>query len=185
MRTICLLLFLLNGASVLAQKNPQLQFWETLSLHCGKSYEGKLVTSPEPKDFKDKTLRMHFFQCSDSVIRVPFVVGDNRSRTWIFTLLQDGIQLKHDHRHEDGSPDKVTQYGGTTTNTGFSNLQYFPADQETADLISYAAGNVWWVTLTDSTFTYNLRRINSDQPISVEFDLTKQVAAPEKPWGWE
>ena len=182
---VFLLLVCLNSSVLIAQKNPQLEFWNTLSLHCGKSYEGKLITTPEPKDFKDKLLTIHFFQCTDSVIRVPLVVGDNRSRTWVFTLLEEGIQLKHDHRHEDGSEDKVTQYGGATSNTGFDNLQYFPADQETANLIPYAAGNIWWVTVNDSTLTYNLRRINSDKPISIEFDLTKQVDAPKAPWGWE
>lgn len=162
-----------------------LKFWEKLNEHCGKSYAGKVITEPVPKDFRDKELIMQVISCEDNQIKIPFVVGDNRSRTWIFTLNENNIQLKHDHRHEDGSPDKVTMYGGTSPNTGFASLQYFPADQETADLIPYAAGNVWWVSVTDSTYVYNLRRVNSDRPISVEFDLTEEVEAPEAPWGWE
>jgi hypothetical protein len=26
--------------------------------------------------------------------------------------MEEGLQLKHDHRHEDGTPDEVTMYGG-------------------------------------------------------------------------
>ncbi|MBK6263584.1 hypothetical protein JKA74_00940 [Marivirga sp. S37H4] len=166
------------------KENPQLQFWNELSKHCGKAFAGKIITEPVPKDFQDQELKMHVIACSDNQIKIPFVVGENRSRTWVFTRQESGIQLKHDHRHEDGSPDKVTMYGGTSSNTGFKNLQYFPADQETADLIPYAAGNVWWVTVSDSTFTYNLRRVNNDSHITVEFDLTKEIEAPEIPWGW-
>ncbi len=166
-------------------EEPHLQFWKELNKHCGKSFAGKIITDPVPKDFKDQELKMHVISCSNSQMKIPFVVGENRSRTWVFTLEEDRIKLKHDHRHEDGSPDKVTMYGGTSTNTGFANLQYFPADQETTDLIPYAAGNVWWVTVTDSTFTYNLRRVNSNTPISVEFDLTKEIETPKAPWGWE
>jgi len=38
-------------------------------------------------------------------------------------------QLKHEHRHQDGSEDKVSQYGGVTKNSGSPKLQFFPADQ--------------------------------------------------------
>lgn len=165
--------------------SAQQEFWNTLGQHCGKAFAGKMMTEPVPKDFKDQELKMHVIACSENQIKIPFVVGDNRSRTWVFTLQNDRIQLKHDHRHEDGTSDRVTMYGGTTTNTGFKSLQYFPADQETNDLIPYAAGNIWWVTVTDSTFIYNLRRVNSNTPITVEFDLTKEIEAPEAPWGWE
>ena len=89
------------------------------------------------------------------------------------------------NRTEDGSEDKVTQYGGTTTNSGSSTHQVFPADQETTDLIPYAAANVWWITLDDTSFTYNLRRIGSDRLFTVKFDLTKTVPTPTAPWGWK
>ncbi|WP_296623646.1 hypothetical protein [Marivirga sp.] len=166
------------------EKVNHLLFWEKLEQHCGKAYAGKVVTAPVPKDFQQQDLLMHFKSCGEGQIRIPFVVGENRSRTWIFTLNDYNIQLKHDHRHEDGSPTDITMYGGTSPNTGFESMQYFPADQETTDLIPFAAGNVWWVSITDSTFTYNLRRVSSDQPIRVEFDLTEEVEAPEAPWGW-
>jgi hypothetical protein len=92
--------------------------------------------------------------------------------------------LKHDHRHEDGSEDQITQYGGIASNTGMAGIQFFPADQETADLIPYAANNVWWITIDEISFTYNLRRIGSDRLFSVKFDLTKEVLSPGPAWGW-
>jgi hypothetical protein len=167
------------------EKANHLLFWEKLEQHCGKAYAGKVATAPVPKDFQQQDLVMHFKSCGEGQIRIPFVVGKNRSRTWIFTLNDSSIQLKHDHRHEDGIPDDITMYGGTSPNTGFAELQYFPADQETTDLIPFAAGNVWWVSISDSTFTYNLRRVSSDKPIRVEFDLTEELEALDAPWGWE
>ncbi|MFV8345259.1 hypothetical protein [Flavobacterium sp. ZB4P13] len=128
---------------------------------------------------------MHVRNCDEKTIRIPFFVGDDKSRTWVLTSKNDRIQLKHDHRHEDGSEDKVTQYGGTTSNSGSSTLQFFPADQETCNLIPNASANVWWITLDETSFTYNLRRIGSDRLFTVKFDITKVVPTPSAPWGWK
>lgn len=103
----------------------------------------------------------------------------------MLTLKDNRITLKHDHRHEDGTEDKVTQYGGTTTNSGSATLQFFPADQQTFELIPAAASNVWWITVDDRTFTYNLRRIGSDRLVTISFDLSKKVEIPGAPWGWK
>ncbi|KEO73644.1 hypothetical protein [Anditalea andensis] len=163
------------------------QFWEQLKTHCGKSYEGALTSATPNDTFTGKKLVMHVRSCDEeNVIRIPFFVGDDRSRTWVLTKRDNGtIELKHDHRHEDGSPDKVTMYGGTSPNTGSAKLQYFPADQETTDLIDYAATNVWWITLDENSFSYNLRRVVNDNHFSVKFDLTEEVDTPAAPWGAE
>ena len=92
------------------------------------------------------------------------------------------IKLKHDHRHPDGSEEEVTQYGGTSTNTGLSNLQMFPADVETTALLPQAATNVWWITIDENEFSYNLRRLGSDRVFTVVFDLTIEVDSPGAPW---
>jgi hypothetical protein len=55
---------------------------------------------------------MHVRTCSENALRIPFHVGDDHSRTWVITRTENGLRLKHDHRHEDGSEDAVTQYGG-------------------------------------------------------------------------
>ena len=128
---------------------------------------------------------MHVKSCEENCTRVPFFVGEDRSRTWVFTKEAGGILLKHDHRHKDGTPDKVTMYGGMTSNSGSSTMQVFPADQETVDLLPRAISNVWWVELVDGvSFSYNLRRVDTDRVVSIRFDLTKEIPAPESPWGW-
>lgn len=167
------------------EKNGATQFWKNLQKHCGKSFEGALVNAPANDDFAGKKLVMHIRSCDEKTIKIPFFVGDDKSRTWVLTFENDRIQLKHDHRHEDGSEDKITQYGGKSTNSGLPDLQMFPADQQTCDLIGYASNNVWWITLDDKTFSYNLRRIGSERVFTVSFDLTKTVENPSAPWGWK
>lgn len=167
------------------QKSGAKQFWENLQKQCGKSYEGQVTEGADNDTFRNKKLVMHVRNCGETTIRIPFFVADDKSRTWVLTYKNDRIQLKHDHRNEDGSEDKVTQYGGTTTNSGSSTLQFFPADQQTYDTIPNAAANVWWITLDETSFTYNLRRIGSDRLFTVKFDLTKTVPTPAAPWGWK
>lgn len=184
MKNIFLLVTLLSLQFTVAQeKSGAAQFWENLKKHCGKSYEGTLTSAPANDDFAGKKLVMHVRACDDNTIRIPFFVGDDKSRTWVLTFKNDRIQLKHDHRHKDGSEDKVTMYGGTTTNSGLPNLQMFPADQQTSDLIAYASNNVWWITLDEKSYSYNLRRTGSDKVFTVTFDLTKTIANPSAPWG--
>ena len=185
MKKILTIVLILASLHVSAQEqNNVLKFWSTLQKHCGKAYEG-VITEGATDDFKGKQLVMHIISCKQGEIKIPFHVGENRSRTWVLTKKEKNITLKHDHRHEDGSEDKVTQYGGSSTNTGLPTIQFFPADQETCDLISYASTNVWWITIDEKVFTYNLKRIGSDRVFSVSFDLSKPVETPSAPWGWK
>jgi hypothetical protein len=185
MRKIIFIIFLFASSQLAAQdKSGSQKFWENLQKHCGKAYEGENMTPSENDPFSGKKLVMHVVDCGNDFIHIPFFVGDDKSRTWVLTMENVLIKLKHDHRHEDGSEDKVTQYGGTASNTGMAGIQFFPADQETTDLIPYAANNVWWITVDETSFTYNLRRIGSDRFFSVKFDLTKEVESPGPAWGW-
>ena len=162
------------------------QFWQKLKEHCGKAFEGTVTSGATANDgFSGKRLVMHVLSCSEDQLLIPFNVGENRSRTWLLTKVKDRIELKHDHRHEDGTNDAVTMYGGTTTNTGLPGIAVFPADQMTIKTIPTAATNVWWMTINNTTFTYNLRRIGSDRLFTVTFDITKPVDKPLPSWGWE
>lgn len=161
------------------------EFWNSLKALCGKAFEGELVTAPANDDFAGKRLVMHVLSCDDEQILIPFNVGDNRSRTWIFTYKEDRITLKHDHRMEDGSDDELTMYGGTSTNSGLPGIAVFPADEETLERIEPAATNVWWVTVDENAYTYNLRRLGTERVFTVSFDLTQEVDIPEPSWGWE
>ncbi len=187
MKKYLLLSFLLLHFPLAAQDaSPLTKFWASLQKHCGKAYEGTIITGGRDGDgFTGEKLRIHVLSCGDTQIKIPFIAGENRSRTWILTLKEGVLELKHDHRHEDGSEDRITMYGGTATNTGSDTLQVFPADPYTCNLIPYACGNVWWITLDETRLTYNLRRIGSDRIFSVAFDLTRPVEYKEKPWGWQ
>lgn len=167
-----------------AEADPQLAFWEELQELCGLAFEGRVVESvPPDESFEGQRLVMHVRTCDVAEIRVPFHVGEDRSRTWVITPTATGLRLKHDHRHEDGSEDEVTQYGGDTPGRGEATAQEFHADAYTAELIAAAATNVWTIELhPDSVFVYALRREGSDRRFRAEFDLTRPVAPPPPPW---
>lgn len=97
----------------------QQQWWESLQALCGKAYEGRLIRAPQGDDtFRDKRVVMHVRDCSADRIRIPVAIGDNLSRTWVFTREGDRLLFRHDHRHEDGTPEAMTDYGGHTGNAG-------------------------------------------------------------------
>lgn len=162
-------------------------FWNELQKLCGKAYAGTVVAAPaDDTTFKDKALVMHVRACQKNRIRIPFNVGNDRSRTWILTRKGNRIELRHDHRHEDGEPDAVTMYGGWTNNSGLPTRQVFPADDKTVKVIAAAAPNVWWIELVaGGYFSYNLRRMGSERYFSIKFDLKKPIIAPLAPWGWK
>lgn len=160
-------------------------FWAALRQLCGKAFEGKMIEgSPNDTAFTTNTLVMHVRECAEGEIKIPFHVGADRSRTWVLTRTDTGLRLKHDHRHEDGSEDEVTQYGGDTAEPGTAERQEFPADVFTASLIPAAATNVWTVeAVPGERFAYALRREGTDRRFRIEFDLTRPVEAPPAPWG--
>ncbi|MBZ9787366.1 hypothetical protein LB456_07820 [Psychroflexus sp. CAK57W] len=169
----------------ISKENINKEFWNRLSRLKGKSFQGEVIEAPAGDDFRGKKLVMHVLDVKKDTIYIPFNVGENRSRTWILTKTKAGIQLKHDHRKEDGSEDEVTMYGGTTPNTGLEGIAMFPADQETVDLLPGTATNLWWITVDDKLFTYNLRRIGSPVKFSIGFDLESPIDTPKPSWGWE
>jgi hypothetical protein len=189
---LCIVTFasvpMLASAQAAAPVEPPVDvFWNELQKLCGKAFAGSVVAAPaDDTTFRDKALVMHVRACEKDRIRIPFMVGDNRSRTWIVTRKADRIELRHDHRHEDGKPDAVTMYGGWTTSPGMPTRQMFPADAETYKVIPAAATNVWWIDLVAGEhFAYNLRRMGSERYVSIKFDLKKPIEPPAPPWGWK
>ena len=165
--------------------SPRAEFWDALHALCGRAFSGRVVEAPAgDTTFAGRALVMHVRECGDT-LRIPFHVGADRSRTWVFTRTADGIRLKHDHRHEDGTEDAVTQYGGDTQAVGTAERQEFPADAFTAGLIPAAATNVWTVEVHPGrSFVYALRREGTDRRYRIEFDLTRPVPEPPAPWGF-
>ena len=173
---------------------PHAQFFANLQPLCGKAYAGRITanqpTSTTPDPFEGKTLVMHVRGCDDPTreIRIPFHVGDDRSRTWVLTRTATGLRLKHDHRHQDGQPDAVTMYGGDTGDAGTAQRQAFPVDAESVAMfkregLNASLNNTWAMELVPAkTFVYELSRPNG-RLFRVEFDLTTPVEPPPAPWG--
>lgn len=182
---------LVSGCATLASPpaNPQDAFFARLTALCGRAFEGRIASPPVALDssFAGKRLVMHVRDCSADEIKIPFHVGDNRSRTWVITRTGSGLRLKHDHRHEDGSEDVLTQYGGDTATPGTARRQEFPVDQFSKDLFNredaaVSTTNVWAMEVVPGQlFAYELRREN--RFFRVDFDLTRPVPAPPPPWG--
>ena len=160
-------LLLLSGCMTsAAPSSPQDSFFQSLLGLCGQKLEGRIVSPPVAADeaFVGKRLVAHVRDCSPQEMRIPFQVGDDRSRTWIVTRSSTGIRLKHDHRHADGTEDKVSQYGGDTVAQGTAVRQEFPADEFTKELLVRegnvaGAANVWAMEVgPPAYFAYELRR---------------------------
>ncbi len=191
MRTLLTaLILLLTGCSTIRPADPADEFFARLSSLCGKAFEGRIVSPPAEanRDFAGKRLVMHVRECSADTIRIPFHLDDNRSRTWVITRRPSGLRLKHDHRHQDGSDEKMTQYGGDAIAPGTLLRQEFPANQFSKDLfvrekIPQLNTNVVWAVEVEPgrMFAYELRRPN--RFFRVDFDLARPVAPPPPPWG--
>lgn len=135
-------------------------FMATLNTLCGQRFAGGLAYAIDPNsEFAGKAISTEVV-CSASDVRMPVKVGEDRSRTWIFTRAQAGLALRHDHRHADGTPDKVTMYGGMARPGGTARVQAFLADDYTARLVPGAETNLWTVSLSDDgqVLSYKLER---------------------------
>ena len=165
--------------------SAQEAFWGGLTLLCGKSFAGKLVSTDEvDADMADQDMSMTV-NCADGKINIPFAVGDNRSRTWMFSKTESGLNLSHRHNHEDGSEDTVSQYGGDTATDGTTTRQEFPADGFSIALfmlqeLEASMANVWAVEITPEIYAYELTR--EGRHFRVEFDVTKEIDTPIIPW---
>ncbi|MFN3230369.1 MAG: hypothetical protein ACK41P_11000 [Asticcacaulis sp.] len=159
-----------------AAASPAEGFFKRLSTLCGQSFAGKVVTTdPADDSFRKADLIMTVAQCSPEEIRIPFAVGEDRSRTWVIRRIgPDRLSLKHDHRHSDGTEDALSQYGGLTVSAGMDSVQAFPADAFSKALFerldrAVSVTNVWELGVTQTTFAYQLSRPN--RLFRVEFDL--------------
>ena len=173
---------------------PADAFLAALASHCGQAFGGRIVAD-EPRQpgadaFAGKALVMHVRGCDEPTreLRVPFHVGDDHSRTWVLTRTRDGLRLKHDHRHADGSADVLTMYGGDTAGAGTAVRQAFPVDAGSIALFeregsAASVTNTWAMEVEPGQrFLYELSRPGG-RLFQVEFDLSTPVAQPPAPWG--
>ncbi|MBO9511665.1 hypothetical protein [Erythrobacter sp. A6_0] len=182
---------------------PQQAFWDALESHCGNAYAGSLATEDARDEaFRGKRMLAHWAECTPARIAIAFHIEDadkaggwDRSRTWLVSRTAEGLRLKHDHRHADGSVDAVTQYGGDTSDQGTPGAQDFPVDPYSIALferegLDLSLTNVWRVEVDpagepDARFAYQLTRRNDPTRLfRVAFDAARPVAAPPPAWGW-
>ena len=189
--------------------HPQEAFWQALSSHCGRAYDGRLASNDaRDANFPQRRLVAHWAQCDEERIAIAFHAMHfgaadepvwDRSRTWIVTRQGTGVgtrfTLKHDHRHADGEADAVTFYGGTSADTGGVRDQDFPVDDESIALFSRegldaSLTNVWRIEvdpagMPEAAFAYQLTRRNDPTRLfRVEFDASAPVEPPPPAWGW-
>lgn len=160
-------------------------FLARLTALCGQRFEGKVVSKDAvDADMASQRLTMHVRDCAPAEIRIPFHVGEDKSRTWVVTRVEEGLRLKHDHRHADGTEDVLSQYGGHTLTAGTPERQEFPADAFSVDLFQTrgnpaSVSNVWAMEVADTVFAYELRR--PERFFRVEFNLTKPLSGSVQP----
>lgn len=166
----------------------QAQFFQRLQRLCGRAFDGRVTSAPVEADreMAASRLTMHVASCTEDEVRIPFTVGEDRSRTWVISRTAEGLRLKHVHRHEDGSEDELSNYGGDAVPPGTARRQDFPADAFSRDLFTrtgreVSVPNVWAIEVDPGRmFAYELRR--PGRHFRVEFDLTRPVPAPPPVW---
>jgi len=163
-------------------------FWARLHEHCGEAFEGRFVTAAPGFDLLDGSERLivHFRSCSDFETRLPFHIEEgpdawDRSRTWVFfNHGADGLELRHDHRHQDGSEEENTWYGGDAIEGGtyWQRFVYPPRTEEMGVFMG------WRVEIhPHERFTYGTMR-DEEWTFRVDFDLSQAVDPPPPPWGF-
>lgn len=165
------------------------RFFNNLAAHCGNAYEGGLEHSSPGFDMLegDERLIAHFRECSEDELKIPFHIetepGEwDRSRTWIITHHGDSLEIRHDHRYEDGTEEEDSMYGGFTHDDGdgtWHEFLYPPRTEEEGVPVG------WRLKISpDESYTYGTM-IDSEFTFRVDFDLSEPVEEPPPPWGHE
>ncbi len=148
-------------------------FLDNLASFCGKSFRGKeSYSAPGRESWADKDFIMHVTVCEPDKVYIPFHLDEDRSRTWMFIAGEQGLRFRHDHRHDDGTPEELTMYGGYADGTGTAYMQKFPADEYTVELLDDVFNREWRVIITEdlSALKYQLL-YHGELVFAAEFDL--------------
>jgi hypothetical protein len=178
-----------TGDEARAPADPHGAFMANLAHHCGDAFPGRLALEPPGDDMLTgaERLLVHFRDCSPDEARIPFHVeieGEDRwdrSRTWYVIRHEDRLELRHDHRHPDGSESTRTWYGGSTMGEGTGQQQDFLSPERTE-----AAGvPVGWRIEIEPGRRYAYgTTYDGEYDWRVEFDLSRAVSGPVPlPWG--
>lgn len=152
-------------------------FFENFMNICGNSYRGEEVYLDSiMTTWKPDEIIMHVNYCNDHQVRIPLHKGSDHSRTWILTKHEQGLLFKHDHRHEDGTPHEITNYGGFAIEGGTPLKQVFPAHEYEFDLWPRFSDNEWTLEFNPekTIFSYSLRKAGK-LLFQVDFDLSNPL----------
>lgn len=166
--------------------DEQHAFWDQIQAHCGNAYRGELAdATPFYQTFDAELIRIHVRDCTDELTHISLHIDEDHSRNLLLTKTDGNLQLKHDHRNEDGTEEEITQYGGFAEQPGLSTRQIFWADAHTAEILPERFDNFWFLDLMDEeTLAYGVHWPIQGNSIRMEFDLSETVEAPPTPWGY-
>lgn len=174
------------GPSV--NQNAAAQFFNSIRSYCGMAFEGRVVSDdPEDAALRRERLVLDIRRCNPREIRMPFIQGANRSRTWVLSRKGGGLELKHDHRARNGRPEAMTMYGGDTVDGGTPERQEFPADNYSSELFFQrgrpeSAQNIWAMEVVPGRLiAYELRR--TGRFLRIEFDVRRPIGPQPAAWG--
>ena len=173
-----------------AELQPFEEYFINLAEQCGNAYPGSLTLEPEGDDMLegDELLVVHFRECDDEQLKAPFHIEQmdgewDRSRTWIFTKHEDGLEIRDDHRMPDGTEDEVTMYGGFSVDEGTAMRQEFKSVERTEETGIFRG---WRIEIEPGErYTYGTIR-GDEWSWRVDFDLSEPLdELPPAPWGHE
>ncbi len=162
---------------VIALTGNKKKFFDHITSLCGKKFKGEETYMAEGREsFAGEKMVIHFKSCTNDEISIPFHIGEDKSRTWLL-LVEDGrLRFRHDHRHEDGTPEDITMYGGYSDHKGTELSQFFPPDDYTMELLENAPGHEWALTLSEDMKTLEYCLQHEDKLIfQAEFCLDKTL----------
>jgi hypothetical protein len=172
-----------------AEVNVYDAFLDQFRQHCGNAYAGRLTLEP-PGDTMldgDELLIVHFRECEEDQLKLPFHIERldgtwDRSRTWIFTRTETGLDIRHDHRKPDGTEDDFTMYGGPSHGVPTENVMEFISHERTEETGQYRGWRI--IIEPGERYVYGTFR-DGEWSWRVDFDLTAPVDEPPAPWGHE
>jgi hypothetical protein len=144
------------------------------------------LSSPEP--FEGAVLRMVLDECDGDIVPIPFLVGEDASRSWVLEFEEEGLRLAHDHREADGTTGEANLYGGFAhvaapgaEDPRGETILYFPADARTLEARPAREVNVWAMALSADRrhFFYRLY-LSGALRLEAAFDLGRAVVAPPR-----
>ncbi len=161
----------------LALSENEQAFLDNLASLCGQSFPGEETYMAEGREsWAEHAFVMHVTVCEDDKVYIPFHVGENQSRTWMF-LNEDGrLRFRHDHRYPDGTPEDQTLYGGYADGKGTAYEQYFPKDEYSRELLEGHFGREWHVVMDEEMTFFSYRLLYDGVVVfQADFDLTNPL----------